>query len=73
MHRITRVAAVVLVTAGILSAGLMGGCKKEPAPVLSPQQLAAGVIGKEHPINQEQATKMGCSCHLEAAKKAGGQ
>lgn len=70
MSRAARPALVLLIAATAVCTALLGGCMSKPAPVLSQQQLQAGVIGEKHPVNQAQATKMGCSCHTEAAKKA---
>lgn len=55
--------AVALAAAAVLAVSVLGisGCKK--APKLTPQQLAAGVIPSEHPVDQQAATAKGCSCH----------
>jgi hypothetical protein len=53
-----------------LGAASLGGCMKK-APVLTPAQLQAGIIGEKHPVSQQQASQSGCSCHLESAKAAG--
>jgi hypothetical protein len=57
----TRIATVVCIA--VLSTGLMTGCMKK-APQLTQAQLMAGVIGDEHPVDQQTATAKGCSCHL---------
>jgi hypothetical protein len=70
MPRPKRFAFVLALAAMAVGSSLLGGCAMfKKAPVLTPAQLAAGVIGKKHPVDQAKATKMGCSCHLEAAKK----
>lgn len=71
MSRLNRSAIVVLLATVAVSASLLGGCAMfGKAPVLTQAQIMAGVIGKEHPVSQAKATQMGCSCHIEAAKKA---
>jgi hypothetical protein len=57
-----RIAAVICVIA--LAAGLTTGCMKK-APQLTPEQLAAGIIATQHPVNQAEASKRGCECHLQ--------
>jgi hypothetical protein len=71
-RRTTPALATALVLTALLASASLTGCMGKKAPVLTQQQLMAGVIGGEkHPVSQDQATKMSCSCHAEAAKKAG--
>jgi len=71
MPRLTRRTLAVAIAVSAIAGSLATfGCSK-PAPVLTQAQLQAGVIGKKHPVTQDAATKAGCSCHTEAAKKAG--
>jgi hypothetical protein len=71
MSRPNRSALVLALAAIAVGSSLLGGCAMfKKAPVLTQAQLMAGVIGKNHPVDQAQATKMNCSCHVDAAKKA---
>jgi hypothetical protein len=71
MSRISRPALVLALSATmLLGAAALTGCMKK-APVLTPAQLQAGLIGEKHPVSQQKATESGCSCHLESAKAAG--
>ena len=71
MTRLTRPALAIALSATLLLGTFtLGGCMK-PAPVLTTQQLQAGVVPEKHPVSQADATKKGCSCHLAAAKAAG--
>ncbi len=58
LRRTITLAAVAVLA---LSAFGLSGCKKTPQ--LTPQQLAAGVIPAEHPVDQQTATEKGCNCH----------
>lgn len=71
MSRLTRTALVALFIFAAAAAAFTGGCAKK-APVLPPAVLATGVVPAKHPVKQDQAQKMGCSCHVEAAKAANG-
>ncbi|NTU72118.1 MAG: hypothetical protein HGB10_09915 [Coriobacteriia bacterium] len=72
MVRTSRTALAALLIALAAASSLLGGCAMfKKAPILTNEQLMAGVIGKEHPVSQEKATSMSCSCHTEAAAKAG--
>jgi hypothetical protein len=72
MVRLNRSTLATVLVVLAISASVLGGCAMfKKAPVLTPQQIMAGVIGKEHPVNQEKATSMSCSCHVDAAKAAG--
>ncbi len=62
MKAVTRVGMAVCIA--ILAVGVLAGCMQK-APKLSPEQLGAGVIAQQHPVNQEQATARGCDCHLK--------
>jgi hypothetical protein len=74
MSRLNRSLLVSFVVVALFASTLLTGCGMfKKAPVLTQAQIMAGKIGKEHPVSQDQATKMGCSCHVEAAKKAAGQ
>ena len=71
MSKLSRSATALLLVAMVsLGAASIGGCMKK-APVLTPAQLQAGIIGEKHPVSQQQASQSGCSCHLESAKAAG--
>ncbi len=56
--------------AGVLLCGvaLLGGttaCAGKPAKPLTPQQLQAGVVPKNHPVSQQAARAVTCRCHFQ--------
>lgn len=64
--------AAAIATALTASALLTGGCSMfQKAPVLTQEQLAAAIVPQKHPVSQQDAMKMGCKCHIDAAKAAG--
>ena len=76
MPRITRpVLAVALAASMLVGASALSGCMffQKPAPILTQEQLAAGIIGEDHPVTQAEASERGCECHIEAANKAAGK
>ena len=76
MPRLTRPAvAVALAATMLVGASALSGCMffQKPAPVLTQEQLAAGMIGEDHPVTQAEASERGCECHIEAASKAAGK
>lgn len=67
MRRIRSTTVVALLVLMVIAAALLAGCGGEkPAPQLTPEQLAAGVVGEDHPVDQEAATAQGCACHFAA-------
>ena len=52
-------------SAAVIAAGLLAGCGSKPAPQLTAEQLQAGMIGAEHPVDQQTAQAQGCQCHLQ--------
>ena len=66
---------VALAATLLVGATTLGGCMffKKPAPILSAEQLQAGIIGEDHPVSQAEASERGCECHVKAAQAAGGK
>lgn len=64
MKAATRI-LITLFALSLAAVALTGCGEDEKPPVLTPEQLQAGIVGEEHPVSQEAAQQQGCACHLQ--------